>query len=319
MELEIYQILTSETRQRWESFIDHARYGHPYHLATVLDWWDYDTTTATYGYYLGVRHGSIRFAAYVFTWTDSTGRTVCEVPHGPIAVNDEDLIEGLTLLRAAIPRSYDLCVGPYRPYDARLVDRLISLGFTSVHRSWHDATVIIDLRRNKEDILSSLPSVGRCSIRVAARQGYTVSMEYGPEVCDGFLNLHNRLAEERRFGKIDQEFLYRACSRPYGPHSRGCLFVQRDAAGDLLAGALVVWTKECLWYQRGASVKGCAVNTQFLHWNIIQWAQEQGIGKYDLNGIEPSEKTNTVTRFKMSLAPYRQYSCMMPIFLSKGW
>jgi lipid II:glycine glycyltransferase (peptidoglycan interpeptide bridge formation enzyme) len=154
------------------------------------------------------------------------------------------------------------------------------------------STVILDIRRSEETILSSMKSKTRYNIRLSLKKGVSVE-EGGEEMLREWYRLHEETAARDRIAIRSLKYfrdLFEAVRR-YGGKPPDYRILLARSQGSILGGIIVgLWGKHA-WYLYGAS-SGTHRNLMpnyALQWRGIQIARERGCLDYDLFGIPSSD------------------------------
>lgn len=163
-------------------------------------------------------------------------------------------------------------------------------------------TVWIDLTGGRDKLWSALDSQWRYGVRSAGRAGIVVEQSRGSGDIPKFFDLCEQISREKKFALPGSEPLLRAlCAAPPSANAEARLFVARFD-GKLAAGAMVLRCGRSLHYFWGA-VDRCFAKQrpgEAVQWGIIEWAVENGLETYDLEGIDPENNPGTY-QFKMKM------------------
>lgn len=157
-------------------------------------------------------------------------------------------------------------------------------------------TLIVDLRKHEETLMSEMHEKTRYNIKVAERHGVVVKENALP---DDFLKLMSMTTTRDGFSAHPESY-YRAMLKD-SPDNK--LFVAYGE-GEPLAAAIVNFFGKTATYLHGASsnTKRNLMAPHLLHWQIMQSAKAGGYDFYDFWGIAPENEPNHawagITRFK---------------------
>lgn len=158
-------------------------------------------------------------------------------------------------------------------------------------------TVILDLRRDSEDILESMHHKTRYNIKVAQKHNISVVLN---EDIESFWYLLKSTAKRDKFYSHTQDYYFKLFDFfRNDPEISVNLFLARESDRDI-AGAIILKYKDTGYYLHGASDYNFRnlMAPFMLHWKVIEWLKESGCQSYDLWGID-SVKWPGVTRFKL--------------------
>ena len=201
-----------------------------------------------------------------------------------------------------------------RPARATEIAHLLeSLGWRfSAEQIQFRNTLLIDLRREEEEILAAMKQKTRYNVRLAPRRDVSVrsiGAENTTDERDAALSLFYQLYAEtgRRDGfVIRPPDYYRDAWGSFVDCGLASLFLA-DYQEEALAGLLLFRFGATAWYMYGASSERerQRMPNYLLQWEAIRWAREQGCTLYDLWGapdeLDESNPMWGVVRFKLGL------------------
>lgn len=170
---------------------------------------------------------------------------------------------------------------------------------TGVPLSGPYRTIWVDLTMGKEALWDRLHKKWRYGVRAAGRAGVAVEQTRDPDDAAVFFALCQDLSEKKGFDLPGSEPLIQALLRePHGGGAEARLFVARYE-GALAAGAVVLRCGDSLHYFWGATDRDFAKQSvgEAVQWGVMEWAIEQGLTRYDLEGVNP-EGNPGVYKFK---------------------
>jgi peptidoglycan pentaglycine glycine transferase (the first glycine) len=173
------------------------------------------------------------------------------------------------------------------------------------------ATVLLDITRSPDELLTRMRSATRANVRRSQRRGIQVRRA-GPEAIPTFHDLLVRTGRRQGFHVAGRSH-YRHWAEILGPAGYLQVFLaERD--GVPVSAMLAIACGDTVVYKRGAwsGEHGDLRPNEALHWAAIRWAQEAGYRWYDLDGIDrapaelalaqrpiPERYIDSVTRFKL--------------------
>lgn len=210
------------------------------------------------------------------------------VPLGPVCATQDTEVANLIVEHlhrlANEQRIFYLAVQPPLQQDA-FAPRLRSSGFLpSLVNLAPTASVLIDLSKDLDHVLSKMHTATRYGVRASQRKGIRVR-DGKKEDLDTFHELLLATARRQRFSTIGKHYLYevwRLFSR--GGHIK--MFVA-EYEGQAVSGALMMSFADTVTYWKGcwSGAHGGRYPNESLQWAAIQWAKAQGYRYYDLGGI----------------------------------
>lgn len=143
-------------------------------------------------------------------------------------------------------------------------------------------TLVVDLNREEEEILSQMKQKTRYNIRLAQKKGVVVRDSADLQA---FHDLISITGERDHFGVHSLEYYSRAYElfHPQGE----CELLIAEYEGDPLAGLMVFAHGKRAWYLHGASSNRQRerMPTYMLQWEAMRWARGRGCMQYDLWGV----------------------------------
>lgn len=158
-------------------------------------------------------------------------------------------------------------------------------------------TVVIDLTRDEDELLSAMHHKTRYNVQLAERRGVLVNDISDP---DAFWSLMERTTERDRFRSHGREY-YRALLRYFA--KEGSIRTRLYAAlfeGRPIAAAVILEHAGTAYYLHGASdyEHRALMGPHLLHWQVMLRYKGVGFGRYDFWGID-AKRYPGVTRFKL--------------------
>lgn len=191
-------------------------------------------------------------------------------------------------------------------------------------------TLVLDLTKPEDALLSAMHQKTRYNIRLASKHGVTVKKESGEAAAEQFFRLLKETAARDGF-HAHPESHYRQLAETHSDDFANEFFFAKYQ-GSALAAALVNWYRPSgtATYLHGASsnLHREIMAPHLLHWEIIREAQRRGFQHYDFWGID-EKKWPGVTRFKLGFGgeritypaardiPYRTFLYRVYEFLKK--
>jgi peptidoglycan pentaglycine glycine transferase (the first glycine) len=181
------------------------------------------------------------------------------------------------------------------------------------------STVLIDLKKSKDEIFSQMKRTTRQNIRAAQSRGVTVR-EGGEDDLPAFCRLKQMTESRSEFVHYSQEYYQEAWRQ----------FVSREAmklwlayyGEELLAGLMAVYFGQWVVYAWAGSTRQHVEKrpNDLLFWHAMQWGKQQGYHYCDLGGIspivadalrqdiEPPEcKEKGIARYKLGFGPMHTF------------
>ncbi|MDX1607971.1 MAG: peptidoglycan bridge formation glycyltransferase FemA/FemB family protein [Candidatus Spechtbacterales bacterium] len=197
--------------------------------------------------------------------------------------------------------------------QAELEGNLASWGFQKARKELQpQRTTILDLTKDKEEILAGMHKKTRYNIRLAGRRGVKIAES---EDFESFWKLMRKTAQRDKFHTHSKDYY----EKLLGLNMAKLYFAKKE--DKLHAAAITLFYKGRATYLHGASDYKYRrdMAPHLLHWQIILDAKEQGLKEYDLWGID-EKKWPGVTRFKRGFEGEEvEYIGSWDIPLQKFW
>ncbi len=169
------------------------------------------------------------------------------------------------------------------------------------------STLLVDLTKTEEQMLSEMHEKTRYNIRVAERHGVTVRVASTDEDVESFLELNEETARRDRFTSQPAAYIRRTHDFLSPRNMAAVRLAEKD--GKLLAASLEISFGDTVTYLYGASSSSDrnVMAPYALHWSAIKSAKASGHGYYDFHGVNPEDRLSPyfkaswegLTRFKL--------------------
>jgi lipid II:glycine glycyltransferase (peptidoglycan interpeptide bridge formation enzyme) len=152
------------------------------------------------------------------------------------------------------------------------------------------ATVILDLAKSADEVMTALPQKSRHALKRALRDGVTVQSGGASKKNLAIMTRLMQVTMADKPGVIREQSYYESFWKLYCDRGLGKLFFAYYD-GTPVAGAFVMTYGKKATYKDGGSIRERTVYgaSHALQWHIIEWLIEQGITTYDLCGTPPLE------------------------------
>lgn len=163
-------------------------------------------------------------------------------------------------------------------------------------------TILIDLKKGRDGVLADIDKQWRYGVRAAERAGVVVEQSSRKEDIVQFFAKCGEISKKKSFALPGSEQLVMALLCDVStPDTEAQLFLARSE-GCIAAGALVLRCGKTLHYFWGTSDRTFSKQRpgEAVQWGVIEWAIEQGLETYDLEGIDPVHN-NGVSAFKRKM------------------
>ncbi len=139
---------------------------------------------------------------------------------------------------------------------------------------------------NAEGHLKRVRKGHRYDLRKAEKEGVTISEDYSKEAISAYYKLLKQTYEKSKYAPLPEKFYIDLIS---GLHEAGKIkLLFAEFKGEKIAAAAFPYLNETVYYWTGGSRKekefaGLYPNN-LIQWEIIKWAYETGLRKYDMLG-----------------------------------
>lgn len=287
-----YQIRISEERedQDWDRFVAQTPGGD--HVQTSL-WAQVRALLGWRATRIVAMEGTriVAGAQLLLRRLPLAGGAIGYVPRGPLcapgdAVSWRVLLDALHEVARAHRVQY-LVVQPALNGEA-VARELLGAGFRPTATEPQPAhAVVIDLRKDLDEIRARMRPKTRYNIRLGERKGITVR-EGSDADLDTFYELLLATGRRQHFSVHPKQY-FSEMARILGPHGYIKFFVA-EYAGEAVSAQLLIPFGDTVTYKRGAwsGWYGSCHPNEVMHWSAIKWSKENGYRYYDLEGIDTS-------------------------------
>ncbi len=189
-----------------------------------------------------------------------------------------------------IVHDFDDCIATTRPTGCGRL-RVAESG----ERLLNIATYVLDLSKDKDQLLSSMTGNYRRMIRAAEEAGTVVEAHVSPDevLLDGFIAAYNGFAKERGIQEIRSSFIRQMYKR-----GDGVLFLLRQ--GSSISNYVHLYkTEDSGYYMYGVNLdKRNRGAGQYIQWYITDYLKRLGLRWYDLGGVTDESRTSGIHDFK---------------------
>jgi lipid II:glycine glycyltransferase (peptidoglycan interpeptide bridge formation enzyme) len=238
------------------------------------------------------------------------------VPHGPIIrIKDEglkikDIIkEALNyLIQLAKKEGFSFIrVAPGLENTEKNKKIFKDFGFKDAPIYIHSENFwVLPLEKNEDELLAGMRKTTRYLIRKAVRDGVTIEQRTDAKAVDDFCEIYQETVKREHFSPYSKEYIQKEFE---AFHKTGnALFLFGKHEGNILAAALVLFTKNAGCYHQGASIHTKIPVPYLLQWEAIREAKKRGCRFYNFWGILIKGRTprdwDGLTTFKTGFGGY---------------
>ncbi len=230
------------------------------------------------------------------------GKQYAYVPRGPEIFSELSLRDFVATIKLKIPSAIFLRIEPIKKYSLEEERELKSAGFHRIEAVQPEETLLLDLRKSEEELLSEMKHNTRYAIRAAERRGVTVrcyeTREEKKKHFEDFWKLFKETNKRHNLDVYGKRYYESVASLEGECQSE--LFVAYLEEKPISA-ALVLYYQKTVTYLFAASARGFGKYNapSLLLWEIMKKAQKKGKDTLDLWGTsETKEEWVGLTAFK---------------------
>ena len=257
-------------------------------------WTDFKRQTGWDTYKIGVFEGDVLVGGTVaYKFDFSKTKNFIYIPGGPVLPYEDDKAEEYFHgLMGELDSVVDL-KGDQRTTHVRIEPRCAKepTFFSKFRKAPYNMeprnTMMLDLSKSKEELLSQMKPKGRYNIKVAERSNVQVMIDDSEVGIQDFLKLYETTTDRNKFEGKDDRYFYNLITHLFKSEQGHLFFAVVDQ--KVVATALVVFYGDRATYFFGASANEDRekMAPYKLHWEIALFAKQQGYKWYDFWGVAP--------------------------------
>lgn len=211
-----------------------------------------------------------------------------EVRGGPLFVREDKtfVMENIIkILKKRKGRAMYILFVPFPPINYGFKEMFRNMGYYP----FPFRTIIIDLKRPLKDVWRALDKKARWGVRKAERLGVKVKVANAWQEWEQYYKLHVLHGREKQYPVEPYGFFKEMFKLNFRNMSR--LFIA-EYNKRIIAGSLFLVYKKNMIFLQNASLSAFLTYNpnNLLQWRSIEWARENGVTTYDINGL-PLEET----------------------------
>ncbi len=328
-------LLGDDDRERYDEFVAACEYGN---FLQSWEWGELKATTGWVPYRIAVEEEGRICAAVQILSRPVPGMRKCLFysPRGPLYdLRRPELFEAILAEISALARQHGALAYKIDPAIAAdnsdYVGMLVEHGFApaGVADGGFGGTqpryvMQVDVGPDEDEIIAKFKSKWRYNVRLAERNGVTVSSESSREEIGTFYELLLETAERDGF-KVRARSYFDDIYDLFIAAGRGGLFLASFEERPI-AGAIVLTLGKRAWYVYGASSNEHRekMPNHLMQWEMMRWAKARGCEVYDMRGVANVEDKQSplygLNRFKRGFAAqYVEYTGEWDLVYSPAW
>ncbi|KKU02979.1 MAG: FemAB family protein [Candidatus Woesebacteria bacterium GW2011_GWE1_45_18] len=184
--------------------------------------------------------------------------------------------------------------------NGKAIKLLKDSGAVPGRRLFTPTTFLIDLAKSEDELLASFHSKTRYNIRLAQKQGVTVTEDNSDSAFEKYLSLTEETAKRQGFYAHSKKY-HRLMWEQLKPAGIAHLLVAKYKGETITAWILFTW-RDFLYYPYGASTNKYknVMSNNLMMWEAIRFGKNMGLTTFDLWGREEGKG---FTRFKEGYNP----------------
>lgn len=231
------------------------------------------------------------------------GMNYLYIPHGPeihldeIAGGLKNELESFVSYIKKLAKEQKSIFIKIEPLQDSTIELLYGAGFKKSSKEIQPhRSVILDLEKSEEELLTAMHHKTRYNIKVADKSGIKINPSHDVEA---FLKLLRKTAKRDKFSAHNENY-YRKLLEFFQKGNLKTDLVLAYHSEKPVAGAIVLTADDICYYMHGASDHDArAMMAPYaLHWEMIKYLKKQDLKMYDFWGID-AQKYPGVTRFKL--------------------
>ena len=184
--------------------------------------------------------------------------------------------------------------------NGKAIKLLKDSGAVPGRRLFTPTTFLIDLAKSEDELLASFHSKTRYNIRLAQKQGVSVTEDNSDSAFEKYLSLTEETAKRQGFYAHSKKY-HRLMWEQLKPAGIAHLLVAKYKGETITAWILFTW-RDFLYYPYGASTNKYknVMSNNLMMWEAIRFGKNMGLTTFDLWGREEGKG---FTRFKEGYNP----------------
>jgi len=300
------RVLEIQDKNLWNNFVGSQRRSQ---FLQSWQWGEFQKAIGRSVWRLGIVKNNILKAACLFIKHDLPfGKSYFYSPRGPIIDKASSVKEYEEFLEKMINKITELAnennaiylrVEP--PVEKPLEADLAKLGFISGQNVQPPDTVILDLRKTENELLSEMHQKTRYNVRLAQKKEIKTVISNEKDF-DVFYELIKETSEREKITCFPKKY-YQKMIKVFREENKIKIFSGHQR-GKTLVSNLIIFFGDMATYNHGGSSNEFRnlMAPHLVQWQCIIEAKKLGYSYYDFRGIAPTDDSNHkwagITRFK---------------------
>lgn len=210
-----------------------------------------------------------------------------EIRGGPLYLkgNREAVMRSiLKTLNKKRKRALNLLFVPFPPINNSFEQTFKSEGYFC----YPFRTIIINLDRSLQDIWQALNKRARWGVRKAERVGLKVKVATVWKEWEQFYHIFSIHGKEKQYPPEPLEFFREMFKLHHKNMAR--LFLAQHQKRTIAGSLFLIYNQNMIFLQNASESAFLSYNpNNLLQWKSIEWAKENGVTIYDMNGLPPKQ------------------------------
>lgn len=168
---------------------------------------------------------------------------------------------------------------------------------------------MLSLAPSEEELINAMRKTTRYSIRKASKDGAYVEWRDDEAAVEEFWTVNRETVEREKFASFSKNFTVEELRAFVKEKNAAFIFGKVHGSNDIIAAALILFTKSSGFYHQGASVHSKIPVAYLVQWEAILEAKRRGCDTYNFWGIaatdDPAHPWSGLTLFKKGFGGYQ--------------
>lgn len=292
MKLKIEEI---KVKQIWDDFIKEVK---PPTFLHSWSWGEFNEAMGTNVFRYGVYDSDVLIAVVLLLEIKAKRGSFLFCPHGPVILDlskKNQIILFLANFLKDLAKRMKCSFVRISPLLESVEENekiFIDSGFKQapVHMMHPELGWILELNKSEEELLMAMRKTTRYCIKKAEKDGVHVVVSSNPDDVELFWSVYKETVDRQNFTPFTKNYL-RTEFEIFSKDDNVRFFFAKYN-DEVVAAALIVFSKNSAFYHHGASIHKYPKITApyLLQWEVIKEAKKRGCEFYNFWGIVPEEK-----------------------------
>lgn len=235
------------------------------------------------------------------------------IPHGPLLTEDRpEWIQALAQYCKKIAASEGYWYIRFAPFildtpEHRKIYKDLGCLKAPLHLTTENSWVV-SLSPTEEELMVAMRKTTRYSIRKASKDGAYVEWRDDEAAVDEYWTINQQTVEREGYTSFSKKFTLEELRAFVKEKNAAFIFGKVHGSSDIIAAALILFTRSSGFYHQGASVHSKIPVAYLVQWEAMLEAKRRGCRVYNFWGIapndDPSHPWSGLTLFKKGFGGY---------------